>query len=125
MKIHHVGIKVTNLEKNIELYSKLGYRQVSQIMEDEIQNNRIVFVKNQFLNTELIEPVNEKSSVFHFKEGYHHICYEAEYDEDIIKDFKEAKIGRIFTNPILAPALNNRKVVFACLQNGTFIELVL
>lgn len=125
MKVHHIGIKVSQLEKNIELYSKLGYHQVSPITVDEIQSNRIVFLQNQFQCVELIEPLNEKSSIFHFKDGYHHICYEAEKDEDIIKAFKEAKIGKIFTKPIVAPALENRKVVFACLQNGIFIELIL
>jgi len=125
MKEHHVGIKVSQLEKNIALYSKLGYHQVSPITVDDIQNNRVTFLHNQFQCVELIEPLNEKSSIFHFKDGYHHICYEAEKDEDIIKAFKEAKIGKIFTKPIMAPALENREVVFACLQNGLFIELIL
>ncbi len=125
MKVHHIGIKVSQLEKNIELYSKLGYHQVSSITVDEIQSNRIVFLQNQIQCVELIEPLNEKSSIYHFKDGYHHICYESEGDEDIIKAFKEAKIGKIFTKPLVAPALENREVVFACLQNGMFIELIL
>lgn len=125
MKEHHVGIKVSQLEKNIELYTKLGYQQVSPITVDKIQNNKIVFLENQSHRVELIESLNEKSSIFHFKDGYHHICYEAEHDEDIIKAFKEERIGRVFTKPIVAPALENRKVVFACLQNGIFIELIL
>ena len=125
MKVHHIGIKVSQLEKNIELYSKLGCHQVSSITVDEIKSNRIVFLQNQIQCVELIEPLNEKSSIYHFKDGYHHICYEAEKDEDIVKAFKEAKIGKIFTKPIVAPALENREVVFACLQNGLFIELIL
>ena len=125
MKVHHIGIKVSQLEKNIELYSKLGCHQVSPITVDDIQNNKIVFLYNQFQCVELIEPLDEKSSIFHFKDGYHHICYEADEDEDIITAFKEAKIGKIFTKPIVAPALENREVVFACLQNGMFIELIL
>lgn len=125
MKVHHIGIKVSQLEKNIELYSKLGCHQVSSITVDEIQSNRIVFLQNQIQCVELIEPLNEKSSIYHFKDGYHHICYEAEKDEDIVKAFKEAKIGKIFTKPIVAPAIENREVVFACLQNGLFIELIL
>lgn len=125
MKVHHIGIKVSQLEKNIELYSKLGCHQVSSITVDEIQSNRIVFLQNQIQCVELIEPLNEKSSIYHFKDGYHHICYEAEKDEDIVKAFKEAKNGKIFTKPIVAPALENREVVFACLQNGLFIELIL
>ena len=125
MKEHHVGIKVSQLEKNIELYLKLGYQQVSSITVDEIQNNKIVLLQNQSQRIELIEPINENSSIFNFKDGYHHLCYEAEYDEDIIKTFKEARIGKIFTKPIVAPALANHEVVFACLQNGMFIELIL
>ena len=125
MKEHHVGIKVLQLEKNIELYSKLGYQQASPITIDGIQNNRIVFLQNQSQRIELIESINEKSSIFRFKDGYHHICYESEDEENIINTFKEARIGKIFTKPIVAPALENREVVFACLQNGLFIELIL
>ena len=40
-------------------------------------------------------------------------------------DMAENFVKQIFTQPIVAPALNNRKVVFACLQNGTFIEFIL
>ena len=68
MKEHHIGIKISQLEKNIELYSKLGYHQVSPITVDEIQSNRIVFLQNQSQFIELIEPLNEKSSIFHFKD---------------------------------------------------------
>ena len=63
MKVHHIGIKVSQLEKNIELYSKLGCHQVSSITVDEIQSNRIVFLQNQIQCVELIEPLNEKSSI--------------------------------------------------------------
>lgn len=59
MKVHHIGIKVSQLEKNIELYSKLGCHQVSSITVDEIQSNRIVFLQNQIQCVELIEPLNE------------------------------------------------------------------
>lgn len=126
MKLNHIGIVTKKLEKNIELYLSLGYLLRDNIVHDMVQMNRIATMSAEFSPTiELIEPLDRTSSIYNFKEGYHHICYEAEPGEDIIQKFKNLKIGKIFTQPIAAPALNNRKVVFACLQNGTFIEFIL
>lgn len=127
MRTHHIGIIVNDLDKNIELYLNLGYEKISDTIIDRIQNNRVLFCKScdGAQTIELIEPIDEHSSIRNFKSGYHHICYEAEPGEDIIQKFKEMRIGKIFTKPIVAPALDGRKVVFACLQNGTFIEFIL
>ena len=124
MKVHHTGIIVKDLEKNVILYIKLGYDQVSDIVVDNVQQNRVVFLQNQKHKIELIEPLNEKSSIYHFKEGYHHICYEVDDREAFLYDFKQLKIGKIFTKPMLAPAIGNREIVFACLTNGTFVEIL-
>lgn len=127
MRMHHIGIIVKDLEKNIELYLKFGYKIISDVVIDQIQNNRVVFFRSGdgSQTVELIKSVDKSSSVYNYKGGYHHICYEAEPGEDIIQKFKEMKIGKIFTKPIIAPALDNREVVFACLQNGTLIEFIL
>ena len=126
MIINHIGIVVDNIEKNINMYSKLGYQLNKNIVWDYNQNNKIALMCSDFsTNIELIEPIDELSSIYNFNIGYHHICYEAELGEDIVQIFKAMKIGKIFTKPIIAPALNNREIVFACLQNGTFIEFIL
>ena len=126
MIIHHIGIVVTDINKSIDIYDKMGFELEDNIVIDYVQKNRIAFLKTGYcLKFELIEPLNEESSVYNFGQGYHHVCYEAEPGEDIIQNFKNMRIGKIFTQPIVAPALNNRKVIFACLQNGTFIEFIL
>lgn len=127
MYIHHIGIIVSNIEKSIAIYNNLGYCQSSEPMIDNVQFNKIVFLSrpNDSQNIELIEPIDERSSVCHFKCGYHHMCFIGETGENVIDSFKKMKIGKIFTKPIIAPALNYKKVVFACLQNDTFIELIL
>lgn len=127
MKIHHIGIIVKDIEKNIIIYEKLGYIKISDIILDTNQNIKIVFIKNDASSQilELIESLDETSSIYHFKDGYHHICYEAYPKENFIHEFKKLKIGKIFTNPIKALAIDNRDVIFACLQNGTFIEFLL
>ncbi len=124
MKVHHTGIIVKDLEKNVILYTKLGYDVVSNIVVDNVQQNRVVFLQNQNHKIELIKPLNEKSSIYHFKEGYHHICYEIENKNAFFENFKQLKIGKIFTKPMQAPAIDNREIVFACLTNGTFVEFL-
>ena len=124
MTVHHSGIIVRDLEKNMTLYTKLGYDQVSDIVVDNVQQNKVVFLQNQKHKIELIEPLNEKSSIYHFKEGYHHICYEIDSPNTFLHDFKQLKIGKIFMRPIQAPVIDNRKIIFACLTNGTFVEFL-
>lgn len=124
MKVHHIGIVVKNLEKNIALYTKLAYAPISDVINDNIQHNKVVFLQNQCHTIELIEPLDENSSIYHFKEGYQHICYEVENSDVFLNDFKQLNIGKIFTKPIQAPAINNREVIFACLTNGTFVEFL-
>ena len=124
MTVHHSGIIVKDLKKNMTLYTKLGYDQVSDIVVDNVQQNKVVFLQNQKHKIELIEPLNEKSSIYHFKEGYHHICYEIDSPNTFLHDFKQLKIGKIFMKPIQAPAIDDRKIVFACLTNGTFVEFL-
>lgn len=126
MRINHIGVIVKDINKNISIYLNMGYHLQESIKYDYMQCNQIAFMVSDFSpNIELIEPIDEHSSIYNFKVGYHHICYESEPGEDIIQKFKSMRIGKIFTKPIIAPALDNREVVFACLQNGTFVEFIL
>lgn len=126
MKIHHTGIIVKDIEKSLRIYEKLGYIQIFNIIFDKNQNIKVTFIqssdKSQVL--ELIESLDETSSIYHFKEGYHHVCYEVESKNNFIEEFKKLKIGKIFTEPIQAPAIDDRYVIFGCLNNGAFIEFL-
>lgn len=126
MKLNHIGIITKSLERDIELYTSLGYSLKNNVVCDMLQMNRVAIMCSDFsVDIELIEPIDGTSSISNFKEGYHHICYESENNEDIINKFRGIKVGKIFTKPIAAPAFNNREVVFACIQNCTFIEFLL
>jgi catechol 2,3-dioxygenase-like lactoylglutathione lyase family enzyme len=93
---------------------------------DEYQNNKLIFMKNVSDNEviELIEPLNEKSTIYKCKKGYHHICYEVNALEDFLNEFKEKKVGIVFTQKIIAPAFGHKNIVFAYLKNGTIIEFL-
>ncbi|GAA0085615.1 VOC family protein [Clostridium sp. CTA-7] len=127
MKIHHIGIVVDDIEKSTTIYETLGYEKTSNIVEDLIQNNKLLFLKqsNSDVVIELIQPMSEKSTVYNKgNAGIHHFCYQVENLEEFISDFKEKRIGKIFTNKIKAPAFANREVIFAYLKNGTIIEVI-
>lgn len=127
MRQHHIGIVVESIEDSMLIYEKLGYNVDSEIVLDNIQNNKLLFLKEKSSNQliELIQPMNENSPVYNQNNrGLHHICYEVENLDEYIISFKRLKIGKIFTDKIDAPAFSNRKIIFACLKDGNIIEVL-
>lgn len=125
MKVNHIGIITRDLYNDVKLYQRMGYNILCQIIDNEQKNKIVIVEKDGSPDIELIEPVNEESTIINFENGYHHICFEADGNEDIVEVFNKMRVGKVFTPPILAPALGNHSVVFACLYNGSFIELLL
>jgi catechol 2,3-dioxygenase-like lactoylglutathione lyase family enzyme len=126
MKIHHIGIITKDIVGSGELYQKLGYITCGEIIADAVQNNKLLFLKNDVSGevVELIEPMGETSTVFNAPEGYHHFCYEVDDVERGIAAFNALKIGKIFTGKISAPAFSGRTICFAYLKNNTIIEFL-
>ena len=124
MKEHHIGIIVKSIEKDIDIYEKLGYRRESKIYVDEIQKNKVVFLyrEGNDLLLELIEPIDRTSTVYTAQLGYHHICYEVNSDNEVNDMYKVKGTGIIFLRKVRAVALKNRCVSFAMLQNGFIVE---
>ncbi len=126
MKLNHIGIVVKDIQKSLVIYENIGYILISNIIIDNIQNNKLIFLENILTGEkiELIEPINEKSTVFNFKGGYHHLCYEVKNIDEFISEFKKNKLGIIFTNKITAPAFDNKNVIFAYFKNDTIVEFL-
>lgn len=125
MREHHVGIVVRDIEESRTVFGCLGYKPCGDMVEDLEQHNRILFLENRqnYSRIELIEPLDDASTVRNARHGIHHICYEA--DEDFVDGFKALKIGRMLPQRYIAPALGNRQVMFACLRGGLFVEFLL
>lgn len=127
MIVHHTGIITRDIAKSIGIYEKLGYSHTGQTVTDTVQNNTVIFLTSldKTQTIELIKPLDKTSTVHNFRDGYHHICYDVSDNPDFLSRFKAMKIGRIFTQPMIAPAIDNREIVFALLNNGTFIEFII
>ena len=127
MRVHHVGIVTEQIEKSRRIYESLGYKACSDITLDYQQHNKLLFMESSDLSQriELIESIDDDSTVRNFKPGYHHIGYEvAEPMEVFVKRFHRLRIGKIFSPPIQAPALENRLIRFAFLTTMELIEFI-
>lgn len=70
---------------------------MTDIVVDSNQNNRTVFMNSVFsLLIELIESIDDTSSVSNFSEGYHHICYESKLRENITEKLKNGRWKNIY-----------------------------
>lgn len=126
MRLNHIGFITGDIEKSKSIYEQLGYRVIKE-MDDDIQNNRLVFIKNNLSNEviELIKPLNEKSTVKNSTGvGLHHLCYEVENMEQVEKYVKDNNIGTVFTRRIKAPAFDNKDIIFVYLRNKAIIEFI-
>lgn len=126
MKIHHIGYLVKNINKSIKEFENLGYIG-NIITRDEIRGIDICFMKNNNYVVELISPFCETSTVSglmkKYKNSPYHICYISDNLEKDIQQLSSNGYTQI-DNPTIAPAIDNRKVVFLMNINIGLIELV-
>ncbi len=126
LKLHHIGVATRNIEKEFEVFSKLGYKKYSEIFEDEIQHMKGLFIKAENQPClELIEGVGEQNPVkSHILKGnkFYHIAYETKNIEKDLQNFIENKSARVIV-PI-TKAVYFKKICFILLPNMTIIELV-
>lgn len=127
-RFHHIGYVTDSIEHTAALYLSAGYQATSKI-EDEIQGVYICFLtKDGFPRIELIEPVNESSSVNKIlkKSGVapYHVCYEVDdINEAFDKLVDEQGYIPLF-RPVEAIALENKLICYLYKKEVGFIELV-
>ncbi len=125
---HHIGYVTDSIAGTAAFYLQAGY-DASPIIEDEIQRVHICFLtKNGFPRIELVQPVDEQSSVNKIfkKTGVapYHVCYEV---DDINIAFDELVDVQEFIplfRPVEAIALENRLICYLYKKEVGFIELV-
>lgn len=125
---HHIGYVTDNIANTAKFYLEAGY-EATDTIEDPIQKVHICFLtKDGFPRVELIQPVDETSSVNKIfkKTGVapYHVCYEVEdihaaYDE-LVDVMEYIPLFR----PVEAIALENRLICYLYKKEVGFIELV-
>ncbi len=128
MNIDHICFAVSNLYEGIEYWKNIfEYRQMTHIVENEIQKVKVVFLKKENSTLiKLIEPLAGNQSLQNFVSrggGFHHLCFKC---SDVGQQFKELteKGLRPLTAPQKGRAFNDNNIAFMLASHGLSIELI-
>ncbi|MFX0125917.1 MAG: VOC family protein [Candidatus Hodarchaeota archaeon] len=127
MKIHHIGYAVRDLKVSVPEFLKLGYKNLTETIFDEIRNVAIQFMKNDSYLIELIAPLNDNSPVDNIlsKIGNspYHICYEVDDLFYQIKRFSDEGY-LVIEDAKEALGIDNQRVAFLFSSKVGLIELI-
>ena len=126
LKLHHIGVATRGINKELEIFAKLGYERCSEIFEDHIQKMKGVFIKapNQPC-LELIEGIGEQNPVkSHVLKGnkFYHFAYETKNIKKDMENFVKNYNAKVIV-PITTATYFD-KICFLLLPNMMIIELV-
>lgn len=126
MKINHVGYLVKNFSEAKAEFESLGYKP-SKETHDTLQLVDICFMEHDGYVIELVSPYDEMSVVTGMmkkhKNAPYHICYETEnFDYDVARLTEHGYVK--VRKPLLAPAFENKRIIFLVNHYIGMIELV-
>lgn len=127
MKYDHLGVLTNSIKDSIEVYSLLGYTHGDILIED-VQQVKICFLRNDEGPTiELVEPLNEESSVNKLlaKNGvtpYHSCFVTPDIDVEYERLIKEGFVPLFI--PGESSAMDNKRICYFYHKKAGFIELV-
>lgn len=124
--LNHIGVATKDIERELKIFEKLGYKVASDVFVDQIQKIRGIFIEAENQpRLELLENLTEDGPLnSHLARGnkFYHFAYET---SDIEKDLeilcKETKAMVIV--PITV-AVYFEKICFVMLPNMMIVELV-
>ena len=126
LDFEHIGVAVNNIEKEMKNYLLLGYRQVSDIFEDNIQGIRGVFLAREgHPKLELLENLEGRDTVTKQLESgnkMYHRAYLTKNIEAAVELFKANKAKVI--SPMVMSTFYKTRICFMILPNMEMIELV-
>ena len=139
MKIHHFGYLVNNIDDAVADFQKLGYVVSSSLIFDEKRKIFIQFlefnptntIKNEIVSggtrIELITPAQGcelfSKRLRSLGSIPYHICYECQDFKEKILEL-QAEGFLLIREPQVAPAIENRQVVFMYSNSIGLIELL-
>lgn len=127
MKIHHVGYLVKKINRAVEAFLKLGYKQKTNVVVDEDRKIDICFMTKDGYCIELVSPRCKDSVVYSLQKKYgnspYHICYISKHMEmDVEKLCNQGYVK--YDEPREAIAFSGNKVCFLIHPYLGMVELL-
>jgi methylmalonyl-CoA/ethylmalonyl-CoA epimerase len=124
---HHIGYVTGSIARTSAPYVKAGYN-ATEVVTDPVQRVKICFLtKGEEPCIELVEPLDEDSSLSKTlkKNGVspYHICYETDDIDDSFDRLLEMGYTPLF-RPVEAAAFDDRQVCYFYRQDIGYIEVV-
>ncbi len=125
-EFHHIGVAVKDIEKELSVFSLLGYTKESGIFEDETQGIRGIFLtsKNQ-PRLELLMDINGSGTVAPYIQNgnkMYHFAYTVSDIEKAMDVFIKSRAQVI--SPLKKSTYFGKRICFLMLPNMYMIELV-
>lgn len=128
MQIHHVGIVVSDIEKELPYYVDVfGYQSVGEPVFDEFQQAMVLMLDGEpgQPGIELIAPKNEASPLWAQakRRGFAHVAFVV---QDLDAEIKRLRShgAMLVSGPSPALLFCDERVAFLFLKTREFIELV-
>ena len=125
-KIDHIGIVVANMKSAIQKYENLLLQKPSSTEYFEPRKIDLAFFEVAGVSVELLAPRDPQSEIGRFLrekgEGMHHICYQVDDLDRILKSLREQ--GFKFVDEEPRPGFRGSRVAFvdASSTGGTLTE---
>ncbi|SDJ65293.1 methylmalonyl-CoA epimerase [Sediminibacillus albus] len=126
-KIAHIGIAVHDIEQAIPFYHDLLGLPLEKVEEVPSEQVKVAFLKIGESRIELLEPMNEQSSIHRFLdkkgEGIHHIAFEVDNLEKRLAHLKKQGIDVLNETPVVGAGGSQIAFLHPKAANRVLIEL--
>lgn len=127
MKLAHIGIAVKNIQERLEIWQNILGIKLLGIEDVPEQKVRVAILELGDTHIELLEPLDNTSTVFKFiekkGEGLHHISIEVDDIELMLKKLKGSGIKLIDEKPRKGARGTKIAFIHPSSTGGVLIEL--
>ena len=126
IKINHVAIVVDDIDEALKFWRDAMGLAVDYIEDVPSQQSLVAFLPVGESEVELVAPTTTDSGMAKFLEkkgeGMHHLCFEVDDIEAVLKTLQEKEVKLINEEPLVLPG---RKMAFIHPKaaNGVLVEL--
>lgn len=127
LRFHHAGVACTDIHRETETLSVVGYRPEGAEFVDVVQGVRGIFLAGQQPRLELLQPISDAKGVLtpwlKTSTKIYHLAYEANALQDAIAGLRDEG-AKLVVAPVPAVAFNGRPIAFVMLRNRLLVEII-